>query len=578
MTMKRKFFTFILSACLCSFVMGQEVPTAVVKRATVAPVIDGNIDEVWATANKYTIKVPFQAETPTLGEEGTTTWKALWNDNGIYVLVEVNDDIWSPAYDGTAPSQGYNYDKPEVYFDVNSDKKDGLGTKGDGNGGGNGHYQFAPNAILDEVSGDMSSVVGGNGATYSFKLIYPSYFVEYFIPFTKLIDKDGNSVDRTSEIGFDVTVIDNDVKEPVRNRMNWANAGALDESWNNMDDAGIITLEGALPTVVIESIALKGGEITTDNGTVQIVSTILPADATNTQLKWSVTDGTGKATISENGLLTGFTNGTVTVTAVSTDGGFIEKKIVVNVSGQVIQYGELSILKDGFFNVDGPISSAWASSDPKPEVVEGKLVCSPNAGGLQPWDWSFRQTPNAQPDVPYILSFVAYADAERVVSVDFEDNAVNNYNRYGTTTSPLSPNGKSQWDFTLTTTPTKYTFDVNFTELTETSEQKLQFMFGVSDIKVYVDSIILVTESDFVLDVAKDKMISQIKLYPNPVVNELNVSLAKANTTVAIYNAAGQKLSEKVATGNIAKFNVSNFRKGIYFVRLSDGTSEKFIK
>ena len=191
---------------------------------------------------------------------------------------------------------------------------------------------------------------------------------------------------------------------------------------------------------------------------------------------------------------------------------------------------------------------------------------------------SFRQTPNALPNVPYILSFVACADAERLVSVDFEDNGANNYNRYGTTTSPLSPDGKSQWDFTLTTTPTKYTFDVNFTGLTETSEQKLQFMFGVSDIKVYVDNIVLVTEADFVMDVAKDKMISQIKLYPNPVVNELNVSLAKANTTVAIYNAVGQKLSEKVSTGNIAKFNVSNLRKGIYFVKLSDGTSEKFVK
>ena len=576
--MKRKIFTFILSACMCSFVMGQEAPTAVVKRATVAPVIDGNIDEVWATANKYNINVPFKEETPTLGEEGTTTWKALWNDDGIFVLVEVNDDVWSPAFDGTTPSQGWMYDKPEVYFDVNYEKKDGNGTKGDGSGNGNGHYQFAPAPIMDELSGDMSSEVGSNGATYSFKLIFPSYFVEYFIPFSKLLDKDGIAVDRNGEIGFDVTIIDDDVREPVRNRMNWANAGALDESWNNMDDAGIITLEGSSPSVMIESISLTGGAITTDNGSLQIGSTILPANATEKKLKWSVINGTGKASISETGLLTGLTNGTVTVSAVATDGSFAEKSIVVTISGQVIQYGELSILKDGFFNVDGPISNAWGCSDPKAEVVEGKLVCSPNAGGANPWDWSFRQTPNALPNVPYIFSFVAWADAERPVSVDFEDNEANGYNRYGTTTSPESSNGKSQWDFTLTTKPTKYTFNVNFTELTATSEQKMQFMFGVSDIKVYVDSIVLMTESDFTLDVADEKMISQIKLYPNPVVNELNVSLAKANTTVAIYNAVGQKLIEKVATGNIAKFNVSNLRKGTYFVRLSDGTSEKFVK
>lgn len=576
--MKRKIFTFILSACMCSFVMGQEAPTAVVKRATVAPVIDGIIDEVWATANKYNINVPFKNETPSLGEEGTTSWKALWNDDGIFVLVEVNDDVWSPVYEGLTPSQGWMYDKPEIYFDVNYDKKDGNGTKGDGNGNGNGHYQFAPSPIQGQTYGDMSSDVGGNGATYSFNVALPSYVVEYFIPFSKLLDKDGIAVDRNGEIGFDITIIDNDVAEPSRNRMNWANAGAIDESWNVMDDAGIITLEGSLPSVMVESISLTGSAITVDNGTLQIGATILPADATEKKLKWSVTNGTGKASISETGLLTGLTNGTVTVSAVSTDGGFVEKTIVVNISGQVVQYGELSILKDGFFNTDGPISSAWGHSDPKPQVVGGKLVCIPNAGGSNPWDWSFRQTPNALPNVPYILSFVAYADAERPVSVDFEDNGANNYNRYGTTTNPESPNGKSQWDFTLTTKPTKYTFNVIFTELTATSEQKLQFMFGLSDIPVYVDSIVLMTQADFTVGVAKEKMISQIKLYPNPVVNELNVSLAKANTRVAIYNSVGQKLIEKLATGNMAKFNVSNLPKGIYFVRLNDGTSEKFIK
>jgi len=577
--MKRKIFTLILSVCLCSFIMGQEAPTAVVKRATVAPVIDGNIDDVWATANKYTIKVPFQAETPTLGEEGTTTWKALWNDDGIFVLVEVNDDVWAPAYEGNAPSQTWIYDKTEVYFDVNFDKKDGGGTKGDGNGAGNGHYQFAPAPIVDEVFGDMNSLVGSNGATYCFKLIFPSYLVEYFIPFSKLIDKDGIAVDRNGEIGFDITILDSDVKDPVRNRMNWANAGGIDESWNNMDDCGIITLEGALPSVMIESISLTGGNaITVDNGTLQFGTTILPADATNKVLNWSVTNGTGQATISETGLLTGIVNGTVTVLAVSTDGAFVEKTIVVNISGQVIDYGELSILKDGLFKVEGPVSNSWTTSDPKPEVVDGKLVCTPTIGG-NTWDWNFRQTPKALPNVPYIFSFVAYADAERTASVDFEDNETNTYNRYGTTTSPLSADGKSQWDFTLTTIPTKYTFDVNFTGLTETSEQKLQFMFGGSDIKVYIDSIVLVTEADFALAVPSELSTSKVQLFPNPVVNELTISgIATANAKVSVYNALGQKLMERTAVGNQANFDVANLRKGLYIVRFDDGTSIKFLK
>jgi hypothetical protein len=40
----------------------------------------------------------------------------------------------------------------------------------------------------------------------------------------------------------------------------------------------------------------------------------------------------------------------------------------------------------------------------------------------------------------------------------------------------------------------------------------------------------------------------------------------------------GQKLMEKTANGTVAKFDVANLRKGMYFVRFTDGTSEKFVK
>ena len=43
--------------------------------------------------------------------------------------------------------------------------------------------------------------------------------------------------------------------------------------------------------------------------------TVLPANATNNSVTWTVADGTGSATISGSGLLTAVSNGTVTVTA-----------------------------------------------------------------------------------------------------------------------------------------------------------------------------------------------------------------------------------------------------------------------
>jgi hypothetical protein len=90
----------------------------------------------------------------------------------------------------------------------------------------------------------------------------------------------------------------------------------------------------------------------------------------------------------------------------------------------------------------------------------------------------------------------------------------------------------------------------------------------------------LIKETDLALSApilsnAKNK----IHLYPNPVHNELIVSeIAVPNSKVSVYNAVGQKLMEKTANRNQAKFNVTKLRKGIYFVRFSDGSSEKFIK
>ena len=71
----------------------------------------------------------------------------------------------------------------------------------------------------------------------------------------------------------------------------------------------------------------------------------------------------------------------------------------------------------------------------------------------------------------------------------------------------------------------------------------------------------------------------KVKLYPNPVQTELTVSgITAANSMVSIYNTAGQKQIEQKASGTQVQFDVSNLRTGMYFVRLADGSSHKFIK
>jgi hypothetical protein len=95
---------------------------------------------------------------------------------------------------------------------------------------------------------------------------------------------------------------------------------------------------GATGTVLVTSISIQGtggaSTITTPAGTLQMSETVLPANATNSAVTWTVTNGTGSATISATGLVTATGNGTVTVTATANDGSGIIGNLVVTISNQ----------------------------------------------------------------------------------------------------------------------------------------------------------------------------------------------------------------------------------------------------
>jgi hypothetical protein len=586
MAMKRIIFTLLLSAFFGTMAMAQ-APNVIIKKAKVTPVLDGAVDDVWATASKQNIDKPFQKETPTLGESGQTTWQALWNDDGIFILLQVTDDEFYPSYMNNNDAD-WKYDKPEIYFDVNAEKKDGLGS-----GSGHGHYQFAPGFAEATIDGTLIDY--GDNGMHAFKVTAPNYKAEYFIPFAKLLDKDGADFNITAPIGFDVTIVDGDSSAPgIRQRAVWSNIGGLDESWYNMDDCGLIMFDSA-PSSHVTSITLNGGSITTDNGTLQMVAKIEPADALQS-VKWVVENETGKATIDSKGILTGIRNGTVSVKAIARDGTNVEGKTTVNIIGQFETLRELSYVSNGFFDIGSSIAP-WTHGT----VVNGVLVCDPTPNedpmARNYWDWTTSQVVAvAQEDKNecFTLSFKMWSDspstdASNEVDVDFEDFN-NGYDRYGISNHPYATQGgTSDWNWKITSKPTTYAFDVIFSNMAENCYQSLQFMLGRNDGPIYIDSVMLIKseifENDAVyygacwLSANRIANVNKIKLSPNPVQTELTISnIAVINSKVSVYNALGQKLMEKTANGTLAKFDVAKLYKGMYFVRFSDGTSVKFIK
>jgi hypothetical protein len=508
----RKLFTLILSVLFISAAVAQQ-PEGVIKKTTVKPVIDGVKDEgVWDDANVYDIDRPYTGETPTIGAAGETNWRALYDEDGIYILVTVTDDVFVPRFMGTG--DGYRYDHPEIYFDVNYILADGTGPLTDGNGNGNGHYQVAPDILADLLEGKPTT--RDDGVVYAFMVDDPNYVCEYYVPFSKLINGDGGPADISNALGFDITICDNDVtatpNAPVRNRAVWANVGTINESWANMDDAGLITFEGAEAPVYVDEVNLSvEGAITVDNQTLQIVAEVLPEDATVKTLKWFIerTDGgIAKARISTDGVLTPVVDEEVKIYATSMDGFIFSNEITVSITGQTATIFELSYIKNGNFdNVNatgGPVD--WGV--PADAVVtDGVLEFGPAEVLTNQWDYTLSQRtyiPFELKDLNYIISFKAWATEERTLPLVLEDGYADDA-QWDAYSEPLiaTPEWSDKtWTVNLTTEPTVYKIVVNFSKMKETTIQQFNFQVGLATPRIFIDSIYIIEDLSEIIDVA----------------------------------------------------------------------------
>lgn len=502
--MKRTITFFLLCGVFALGALAQR-PSVVISKASVDPVIDGIVDDVWGDAQaENNIDMPTlrdgEPTNPSLGASGETTWQGLWTYTGLYILLRVNDDDFYPHYE-VSGSNSWEYDKPELYFDVNILLEDAGGPST-----GEGHYQVAP-PFTDGKNDGSKLACGFNGNSgdiveYAAMVEGPNYLVEYFIPYSGLLDKDGYEVDLTGELGFDVTILDRDRGDADYSSAVWSNVGTNDGSWVNMDDCGIITLEGAGTGTYVDEISLQDGEITENNGKLQMVAAILPEDASNKTLNWSVERGTGKASIDKYGVVTGIMDGEITVRAEAADGSYVFATATVTISNQIVSMGEVNVIRNPNFdelNGDAPAEwGGWAGDQGAlyPTVQNGIVVCTPvETENL--WQYSFSQSGlTADPDIEYVFSFKAWADETRPFFVDFEDIEANNYNRYGASSDPIATDGRSEWAFDMTTEPTRYTFDVTFDQMVETTVQMVSFQLGTSGVVTYLDSMWLVSVDD----------------------------------------------------------------------------------
>lgn len=181
-------------------------------------------------------------------------------------------------------------------------------------------------SLNEQKLNDESEVGDYDAPTRKFKVTFRDY--------------DGEEVDsKTVKEGNNLKTIDADSREGYE-FIGWNTKS--DGSGRSYDEGDKIRVTSDLNLYAIyekeeevtnvSSIDITGDKEVEVGKTVQLSANVKPSSATNTKVKWSVVNGTGEATIDENGLVTGTKTGSITVKATAEDKSGVESKgYVMNV-------------------------------------------------------------------------------------------------------------------------------------------------------------------------------------------------------------------------------------------------------
>lgn len=234
---------FFLVTAVASAQLGLEADAV---RTSSPPTIDGDVDAMWDQAawNEITWLVPDPWPTPSA--PFAAEWKALWDDQNFYLLIDVVDDILGTFTSGAGAWQD---DSIELFFDL-------------GNDGGLYNSLTSQVYFRSEFDGEFYNGANPRGAqvaelTRATTVTDDGYRVEVAIPWSNW----GASIADIGAIGFDIHV--NDGEEIVDSRparLVWNNTN--NDNHSAADYFGTVNLvdEPAGPSVYIPGADVLEGD------------------------------------------------------------------------------------------------------------------------------------------------------------------------------------------------------------------------------------------------------------------------------------------------------------------------------
>ncbi|MFN8416895.1 MAG: glycosyl hydrolase family 8 [Cytophagaceae bacterium] len=282
-----------------------------------APTIDGTIDALWSQNNSASITKLINGTAPSSSSDLSASYKALWDNTYVYVLVDVNDNTLV----NNSGTDVYNDDAVEVFFDIGNSKGTTYGTN-------DVQYTFRWNDATVTANNSRPTT----GITFSMVAKTGGYVLEARIPWSTL----SGTPAVNQLVGFEVEVNDDDDGGNRDHKLAW-NA-TVDDTWQNPSYMGTAKLVGLSCTTPGAAGTITGSASVcrSATGITYSISSVSGATGYNWTLPsgFTITAGsnTNAITVSTNSTAA---SGTISVTPTNTCGNGTAANFTVTANATV---------------------------------------------------------------------------------------------------------------------------------------------------------------------------------------------------------------------------------------------------
>jgi len=377
-------------------------------------------------------------------------------------------------------------------------------------------------------------------------------------------------------------------------------AKAVSVANSNAKDSVQITITNQVVAVTGLTVTTQGNvaaNINTNGGTLQMVATIAPANATNQSVTWSIVPGTGTASISSSGLVTALTNGTVHAKAVSVANSNAKDSVQITITNQVVAVTGLTVATQGNIaaniNTNGGILQMVATIAPANatnqnvtwSIVPGTGTASINSSGLVTALTNGTvhakavsvTNSNAKDSVQ--ITITNQVVAVTGLTVTTQGNVAANINTNGGTTqmvATISPANATNQNVTWSIVPGTGTATINSSGLVTALTNGTVHAKAVSVANSNAKDSMLITIKNQVTTAVINPVFQSLRIYPNPAADFLTISLGRNHPAfeLEIVGASGQLIARMPIAANRLRnpltILLTGWSKGIYVLRIND--------